>query len=43
MERYIDKANPKENYSCAKICVEVDLEAGLLEAIKLVVEDWKHF
>ena len=41
--RYIDKENPKENYSCARICVEFDLEAGLPEAIKLTIGDWNHF
>ena len=41
--KYIDKAFPKENYSCARICVEVDIEAGLPEAVKLTVGDWHHF
>jgi hypothetical protein len=41
--KYIDKANPKEQYSCARICVEVDLEVGLPEAIKLTVGDWQHY
>ena len=41
--KYIDKANPKDQYSCAKIRVEVDLEVGLPEAIKLTVGDWQHF
>ena len=41
--RYIDKENPKENYSCARICVEFDLEAGLPEAIKITIGDWHHF
>ena len=40
---YIDKAHPKDNYSCARICVEVDLEVGLPEAIKLVIGEWHHF
>ena len=26
---YIDMASPKDQYACARICVEVDLEAGL--------------
>ena len=43
MGKYIDRANPKENYLCARICVEVDLEAGLLEAIKLMVGKWQHY
>ena len=41
--RYIDKADPKGQYSCARICIEVDLEAGLLEAIKISVVYWHHF
>ena len=36
-------ASPKDQYACAHICVEVDLEAGLLEAIKLTVGNWFHF
>jgi len=35
--RYIDKADPKEQYSYARIFVEVDLKASILEAIKLTV------
>ena len=41
--KYIDNSNPKENYSCARICIEVDLEVGLPEAIKLMVGEWKHY
>ena len=40
---YIDVASPKDQYACARICVEVDLEAGLPEAIKLTVGSWSHF
>jgi hypothetical protein len=40
---YIDKADPKDQYSCARICVEVNLEVGLPEAIKLKVGEWQHF
>jgi hypothetical protein len=40
--KYIDKADRKEQYSCARICVEVDLEVGLPEAIQLKVADWSH-
>ena len=40
---YIDMASPKDQYTCARICVEVDLEAGLPEAIKLTVGNWSHF
>lgn len=34
---FIDKVEPKGQYSCVRICVEVDLEAGLPEAIKLTI------
>jgi hypothetical protein len=40
--RYIDQAPRKDQYSCARICVEVDLEVGLPEAIKLTAVDWTH-
>jgi hypothetical protein len=40
---YIDRADPKDQYSCAHICVEVNLEVGLPEAIKLKVGDWQHY
>ena len=35
--KYIDRVERKEKYSCAIICVEVDLETGLPEAINLTV------
>jgi hypothetical protein len=41
--QYIDRADPKDQYSCAHICVEVDLEVGLPEAIKLKVGEWQHY
>lgn len=41
--RFIDKADHKGQYTCARICVEVDLEAGLPEAIKLKVGEWQHY
>ena len=41
--KYIDRVNPKENYSCTRICVQFDLEADLPEAIKLMVGEWKHY
>eukprot|EP00253_Pinus_taeda_P033123 PITA_33123 len=41
--RFIDKADNKGQYTCARICVEVDLEAGLPEAIKLTVGEWHHY
>jgi hypothetical protein len=37
---YIDRVDPKDQYSYTRICVEVDLEVGLPEAIKLKVGDW---
>ena len=40
---FIDKVDPKGQYSCARIYVEVDLEAGLPEAIKLTIGDWHHY
>jgi hypothetical protein len=39
LRKYIDKADRKEQYSCARICMEVDLEVGLSEAIQLKVAD----
>jgi hypothetical protein len=38
--RYIDKEDPEGQYACARICVEVDLEEGLLEEIKLTIKEW---
>ena len=35
--------SPKDQYACSRICVEVDLEAGLPEAIKLTVGNWYHY
>jgi hypothetical protein len=40
--KYIDKADRKDQYSCARICVEVDLEVGLPKSIQLKVADWSH-
>ena len=40
---FIDKADNKGQYTCARICVEVDLEAGLPEAIKIKVGSWTHY
>ena len=34
MGKYIDQAERKNLYSCARICVEVDLESGFPEAIQ---------
>jgi hypothetical protein len=41
--KFIDKADNKGQYTCARICVEVDLEAGLPEAVKLTVGSWTHY
>ena len=35
--KFIDRVNNKDEYDCACICVEVDLEVGLPEAIKIKV------
>ena len=43
ISRFIDKADNKGQYTCARICVEVDLEAGLPEAVKLSVGSWTHY
>lgn len=40
--KYIDQAARKDQYSCALICVEVDLEEGLPEAINLTVAGWSY-
>ena len=40
--KFIDRANSKDQYDCARICVEVDLEVGLSEAIKINVGSWSH-
>eukprot|EP00253_Pinus_taeda_P029321 PITA_29321 len=38
--RFIDRSEPKDNMqACAHRCVEVDLDKGLPEAIKLKVDD----
>ena len=40
--KFIDRENNKDQYDCTQICVEVDLEVGLPEAIKINVESWSH-
>ena len=40
--KYIDTAVRKDQYSYARICVEVDLEIGFPKAINLTVVDWSH-
>ena len=39
----IIKSKPKAPmFVCSCSCIEVDLEKGLLEAIKLAVDGWNH-
>ena len=41
--RFLDSAEPKgDQFTCARICVEVNLEKGLPEAINLSLGDWCH-
>eukprot|EP00253_Pinus_taeda_P010423 PITA_10423 len=40
--KFIDRAKSKDQYDCARICVEVDLEEGHPEAIKIKVGNWTH-
>jgi hypothetical protein len=41
--RFLDRAEPKgEQFTCARICVEVNLEKGLPDAIKLSLGEWCH-
>jgi hypothetical protein len=40
--KFIDQVDNKDQYDCARICVEVDLEVGLPEAIKINVGSWTH-
>ena len=42
MGKYIDRDERREQYTCARICVEVDLEIGFSKAIKLTIVDWSH-
>ena len=40
---YLDTTKPKGGqYICARIYVEVNLEKGLLEALKLTLGEWSH-
>ena len=41
--KFVDKADNKSIYNCARICVEVDLEAGLPEAVKISLGSWSHY
>jgi len=41
--RFLESTEPKGDiFTCARICVEVNLEKGLPEAIKLTMGDWSH-
>ena len=40
--KYIDREERKIKYSCARICIEFDLEIGLHEANKLTIAEWSH-
>jgi hypothetical protein len=41
--RFIDRAEPRDRLqSCARLCVEVDLEKGLPEAIQLTLDGWSY-
>ena len=40
--KFIDRANNKDQYDCARICVKVDLEVEQPEAIKINVDSWSH-
>ena len=43
MGKYVDKSEPKAPmFSCAQICVEVDLEKGLPKSIILSIDGWNH-
>ena len=42
LRKYIDRAGRRDQYTCAIICVEVDLEVEIPEAINLTVADWSH-
>jgi len=40
---YIDKKKPKDGMmACAQICVEVELEKVLSEAVQLTLDDSNH-
>ena len=41
--KYIDRCEPKDNmHMCTRICVEIHLRKGLLEAIKIKVDQRTH-
>lgn len=38
-----NRVEPKENiFSCARICVEVDVEKGILKAVLISLDNWQH-
>jgi hypothetical protein len=40
---YIDKVETRDGkFSCAHICVEVDMEKGLTEMVQLTLDNWKR-
>jgi hypothetical protein len=41
--KYIDRVEPREGLqACSRLCVEVDLEKGLPEAIQLNLDNWSY-
>jgi hypothetical protein len=41
--RFIDQVEPRDRLQpCARLCVEVDLEKGLPEAIQLTLDGWSY-
>jgi hypothetical protein len=41
--KYIDRVEPREGLqACTRLCVEVDLEKGLPEAIQLNLDSWSY-
>ena len=42
LNKYIDMVERKDQYLCTRIFVEVDLEIGMPQAIKLNIVEWSH-
>jgi hypothetical protein len=41
--RFLDRAEPRgDQFTCVRICIEVNLEKGLPDAIKLSLGEWSH-
>jgi hypothetical protein len=41
--KYIDCVEPRDGLqACVRLCVEVDLEKGLPEAIQLTMDNWSY-